>query len=556
MVRRILKSLSQPVRGLHQAAYLLALLTLASQILALVRDRIFAHQFGASATLDLYYAAFKIPDIVFALIASLVSAYVLIPRIQGKPRKDVEYLLSQSATFLLVVGGLLSAVLFYFAPNILLSLFPTFRESEHVADFILLSRILLIQPILLGLSGILSSITQHEKKFTLFALSPVLYNLGIIIGTIWLYPHMGIIGIGYGVVGGAVAHIAIHIPVVIRAGVFVRPRLPDPGTIWSIVRESVPRSLALSLGSVVTLLLISLASRISEGAVSVYTLAGNLAAVPLSLIGASYATAAFPMLASLHHAGKWDEFKETLSAAIRHIIFWCSVITVLTIVLRAYIVRIIYGTGAFDWNDTRLTAAVLAILIVGLLAQCLILLIARAFYASGKSWNPLFVQLADFGVSVASAWGLLQLSKAYPMLQYFIEALFRVSDVEGTQVLFIALGFVLGQVLMALVALLTLSQVVSGVAGSLARPMGEGFGAAILGGAASYGTLTYLGTIAPLSNLGTVFLDGTISGIVGIAVSACVLLLLENREFRDLLVSLQKISRTSLRAIIVVPEHD
>ncbi len=556
MVRRILQSLTQPVRGLHQAAYLLASLTLASQILALVRDRIFAHQFGAGQTLDLYYAAFKVPDVVFALVASLVSAYVLIPRIQGKKSGETEYLLSQSATFLVIVGGAVSLVLFAFAPGILFSLFPTFANSVHADEFILLARLLLVQPLLLGISGILSSVTQHEKRFTLFALSPVLYNLGIIAGVTLLYPHFGLIGIGYGVLAGSVAHLAIHIPVVLQAGIVLRPRVPNPRVIWSIVRESVPRSLALSMGSVITLLLISLASRVSEGAVSVYTLAGNLEAVPLSLIGASYATAAFPVLASAHHVGKWDEYKATLSTAARHIIFWCSVITVLTIVLRAYIVRIIYGTGAFDWNDTRLTAAVLAILVVGLLAQCLILLIARAFYAAGKSWNPLLVQLADFGISVLSAYGLLKLAQAHPMLRYFFEALFRVSDVPGTDVLFIAVGAVIGQVLMLIVALITLRQVVKGVAGALTRPMGEGFGAAILGGAASYGVLSYLGTLAPLTGLGSVFADGLLSGIVGLVVAGCVLLLLENREFRDLLASLQKISGSSLRKVIVVREHE
>jgi len=552
MVRKIFKSLSQPVRGLHQAAYLLALLTLASQVLALVRDRIFAHQLGAGEILDLYYAAFKIPDVVFALVASLVSAYVLIPRMQGVKPREAESLLSQSATFLVVGGGVLGVLLYLAAPSVLFWLFPTFRHSAHASAFVSLARMLLLQPIILGISGILGSVTQRERKFVLFALSPVLYNLGIILGSTVLYRAYGLVGIGYGVLLGALAHLAIHIPVMLDAKIYLRPRIPKPSVLWSIVRESVPRSLALSMSSVILLMLISLASRVSEGAVSVFTLAGNLAAVPLSLVGASYATAAFPVLAELHHNGKWNEFKATLTAAARHIIFWCSVITVLTIVLRAYIVRIIYGTGAFDWDDTRLTAAVLAILMVGLLAQCLILLISRAFYAAGKTWNPFLVQLADFGVSVLSAWGLVVYSKTHPMLGYFLEALFRVSDVPGTSVLFVALGFVIGQVLMAIVALATLRSVARGVARSLTRPMGEGFGAAILGGAASYGVLTYLGTLAPLTKLSSVFLDGLLSGMVGLIVSACVLLLLENQEFKDLLVSLRKTSRTSLKGIMLI----
>jgi putative peptidoglycan lipid II flippase len=547
MVRRILKSLSAPVRGLHQAAYLLALLTLASQVLALARDRMFAHQFGAGPTLDLYYAAFKIPDVVFALVASLVSAYVLIPRIANARKEESQKLISHAASFLVIGGALVCTVLGIFAPTILFTLFPTFQNSVHAGEFVALARILLIQPILLGLSGIFTSVTQIHRRFVLFALSPVLYNVGIIFGTVFLYPVYGLVGIGYGVILGALLHVAIHVPVVVQAGVFPRPTIPSPKVIWSIAKDSIPRSLALSMGSVITLLLISLASRVSEGAVAVYTLAGNLEAVPLSLIGASYATAAFPVMAQHLHEKRLHDFKVTLTAAARHIIFWSAVITVLTIVLRAYIVRVIYGTGAFNWDDTRLTAAVLAILVVGLMAQGLILLCARAFYAAQKSWNPLFVQVADFGVSVGCAWGMLKLAAAYPFVRYFVEALFRVGDVPGTEVLFIAIGATVGQILMGVVALLTLRTVARNVAGTLVRPMFEGFGAAILGGASAYGVLTFTGTLAPLTRLASVFIEGAVAGIVGLVVAGCVLSLLENQEFRDLVESLKRISTKALR---------
>ncbi|MGE5541328.1 MAG: murein biosynthesis integral membrane protein MurJ [Bacillota bacterium] len=534
MVNRILKTLVSPVRGLHQAAYLLAFLTLASQALALIRDRLFASHFGAGEILDLYYAAFKVPDVVFALVASLVSAYVLIPLIAKADQEESKRLLSHAASFLVIAGGLICIVLAIFAPTFLFALFPTFRHSVHAGDFVLLARLLLVQPILLGLSGILTSVTQIHRRFALFALSPVLYNLGIIFGTVVLYPYVGLPGIGVGVLLGAFLHLAIHIPVVSQAGLLPRPTLPSPSIIWSVMKSSVPRSLALGMSSVITLLLISLASRTSEGGVAVYTLAGNLEAVPLSLVGASYATAAFPVMAEHMGAKRVKEYTATLVAAARHIIFWSAVITVLAIVLRAYVVRIILGAGAFDWDDTRLTAAVLAILVVGLMAQGLILLAARAFYAAQKSWNPLLVQLADCGISVVSAWGLVRLAETYPMLRYFIESLFRVGDVPGTNILFIALGATLGQVIMGTVALATLRTVAPGVAGSLIRPALEAAGAAILGGAASYGVLSFMGTLAPLSRLPTVFLEGTVAGMVGLAVAAAVLAVLENQELKDL----------------------
>ena len=551
MVSRILSRLTAPVRGLHQAAYLLAGLTLASQALALVRDRTFAHMFGAGEILDLYYAAFRIPDFVFALVVSLVSAYVLIPSLAEKMnkggKKEARELISQSATFLLFFGSVVCGILAWFAPFFLKILFPALIASSHSGEFVLLTRLLLIQPILLGLSSLLSSVTQIERRFVLFALSPVFYNVGIILGTVLLYPIYGITGIALGVLAGALLHLVLHIPVAVRAGLAPRLVVPRIRELCSLFSQSLPRSLALGMGSLTTLLLIALASRSGEGGVAVYTFAHNLQAVPLSLIAASYATAAFPVLAEQAGAKKYEAFKTTVTVAARHIVFWSSVITVLAIVLRAHIVRVVLGTGAFNWDDTRLTAAILAVLVLGLLAQGLILLCARAFYAAGKSWNPFFVQLGDVGVSVLSAWGLVHLAREWPMLQYFVEALLRVSDVPGSSVLFIALGYTIGQFVMLGVALCTLKSVAPGVARSLVRPLSEGLGAAILGGAASYGALTFMGNIAPLTRVATVFAEGFVAGMVGLFVAGCVLVLLENKEFRDLIESLRKL--TSLKPL-------
>ncbi|MBU1293011.1 hypothetical protein KJ819_03035 [Patescibacteria group bacterium] len=541
MVRAILKTLSAPVRGLHQAAYVLAGLTLASQILALLRDRLFAHSFGAGEILDLYYAAFKVPDLVFALVASLVSAYVLIPRITGGSKEQNRKLLSQTASFLLIGGGLLCLLLALFVPSFIFVLFPNAATSQHAESFVLLTRLLLIQPILLGLSGIITSVTQVSRRFVLFALSPVLYNLGIIFGTVVLYPLFGLTGIGVGVLLGALAHLLVHVPVLMQAKLVPTLTLPDPKLLWPVVRDSVPRSLALAMGSITTLLLTILAARTGEGSIAVYTLASNLQAVPLSLIGASYATAAFPVLAESMEAKRYEAFKSTLSAAARHIIFWSAIVAVLTLVLRAHIVRIVLGTGAFDWNATKLTAAILAVLVSALIAQGLVLLASRAFYAAQKSWNPLVIQAVGAIISVLFAWGALALAESFPLFKYFIEALFRIEDTPGSEILLIALGAALGQLATGAIALLTLKSVAPGVAKSLLRPLFEGFGAAILGGATSYGVLTFTASLAPATTLFIVFAEATLAGMVGLTVAAAVLALLANQEFKDLVASLKRL---------------
>lgn len=541
MVGALIKTLTAPIAGitrsitgLHQAAYLIAGLTLASQLLALVRDRIFAGSFGASETLDLYYAAFKVPDLVFALVASLVSAYVIIPHLAGKNSEDARLLLSRAGSFLLVLGGALSAVFAAYAPLLLTFLFPQLADSARFDEFVLLSRLLLIQPILLGLSGILGSVTQLERRFFLFALSPILYNLGIIAGILWFYPAWGLPGMGLGVILGALAHLLMNVPVVVQSNLLPSFIVPETAAMAPIVRESVPRSLALSMGAVSLFVLTILAAQVGEGSVSVFTLAFNLEAVPLSLIGASYATAAFPVLAKQFAEGNKAAFAATLSAAGRHLIFWSAIFCVLTIVLRAHIVRAILGSGAFDWDATRLTAAILGVFAFALVAQGITLLAARAFYAVGRSWLPFFIQGGGLIVSVAAALGLLALTQSNPLVRDFLEVLLRVEGVAGTDVLFIALGGALGQLFMGATALLTLRPVAPGVATSLIRPIFEGTGAAIVGGAVAYAALLYMGNIAPLTTLAAVLAQGAVAGMVGLIAAGTVLLLLENREFKDL----------------------
>lgn len=555
MVRRFIESLAAPIRGLHQAAYLLAALTLASQALALLRDRTFAHTFGAGQTLDLYYAAFRVPDLVFALVSSLVSAYVLIPRITGMDREATRRLLSESASFLFGVGGIICIALAFFMPQFLAFLYPSLMNSPYHNEFVLLARILLLQPILLGLSGVLASVTQVHRRFTLFAISPVLYNLGIIFGTVVLYPQFGLPGIGLGVVIGAIAYLAVNIPVVIEAGVLPRLCLPTFKIMASVVKDSIPRSLALGMGSVTILVLTALASRIGTGAVSVFSFAGNLEAVPLALIGSSYAVAAFPALSEASTPEKRVEFTRILSASARQIILWSIVSLGLLIVLRAHIVRVVLGTGAFDWNATRLTAALFAIFAVGLVAQGLVLLFSRALYAARESWWPFVYQLTGGALTVFLA--VLFLSEPASGLPASLASWLRVIDVPGTPVLLLALSITLGQIFLAILSLFALRSVTSGLARMLVRPLIDGSIAAVIGGAAAYVMLSFEGGIAPLTSLVSVFTQGFIAGIVGLAASALALFLIKNEEFRILTSALTKLIRTHTgRSAVLEPSAE
>lgn len=546
MVRRLLERVIAPIRGLHQAAYVLAILTLASQALALLRDRTFAHAFGAGHTLDLYYAAFRVPDLVFALVSSLVSAYVLIPRITNGNHEENRLLLSESTSFLLIGGGLICLLLGIFAPHLLFFIYPGFADVPERASFILLARILLLQPIILGISGVVTSVTQVNRRFFLFALSPVLYNLGIIFGTVVLYPLYGLPGIGIGVLLGACAHVGVHIPVLVRAGVFPKLVIPRMRDLAPIIRDSVPRSLALGMGSITALALTALAVRIGTGSVSVFTLASNLEAVPLALTGASYAVAAFPALSEASAIEQRPEFTRILSASSKHIILWSLVFMGLIIVLRAHLVRVILGSGAFDWDATRLTAALLALFVVGLVAQGLVLLFSRALYAVRQSWRPFFYQLIAGVGTVVAAVVLLTLPA-----DGFLKALaqlFRVGSVPGSTILLIAFASTLGQVFLFVLSAIALAKVAPGLLRSLMRPVLHGAAAALFAAIAAYAVLFVAGDIAPLTTLVSVFTQGLLAGMVGLVGGAVTLIVLKNEEFSDVVRAFTRF--TGMRSIL------
>ena len=216
MVKRVLKLMYSEIRGLHQAAYILALFAFGSQMLALVRDRLLAHSFGAGVELDLYYAAFRIPDLLYVLFVSILSVYVLLPFVTGARTEKGDQagaaILGQLFSFFLMAYLLLAAALFVFAPWLVEVFFPGF--AAEASTLVLLLRILLLQPFLLGVSSLFGVVTQLSHRFVLYAVSPLLYNIGIIFGITVLYPMLGMPGLVVGVVLGALGHLLVQMPLV------------------------------------------------------------------------------------------------------------------------------------------------------------------------------------------------------------------------------------------------------------------------------------------------------------------------------------------------------
>ncbi len=530
--RGVLDVLHREIRGLHEAAYLLAFFTFGSQVFALVRDRLLAHTFGVGQTLDVFYAAFRIPDTLYALIASMVSLFVLIPFLeeaQRGPKGAVRRFLSDMLSFFGIALALAAAIAWVYAPQITALLYKGFPASFH-AELVPLVRILLLQPIILGVSNLLSAYVQVTGRFLLYAVAPMLYNVGIIIGILVFYPVLGVSGLAWGVVLGALFHLGVQSPYIIASGVWPRFVLPAWHTVRKVVRISIPRTITLSAQQLVLLALVSLASYFAVGSVSSFTLAWNLQGVPLAIIGVSYSVAAFPKLARLFGNGDLSAYRDTILIAARQIIFWALPAAVFVIVLRAQIVRVILGSGAFDWDATRVTGAVLALLAVSLVAQSLVVLLVRACYAAGRTRVPLVLNVTSSVLTVGAAFGLLWAAQAgYFDLGHFAQ-LMRLSSTAGAQVLLLALAYSIGSLVNMALLLGYFEREFAHFLRGLARTAGQALIASGAAGFGAYLALRVLDDIVSLRTVAGVAFQGAGAGLIGLVIWMLVLVGLGSRD--------------------------
>ncbi len=546
-MNKILKILSKEYGNVNQAALLLGFFAFMSQILALFRDRSIAYFIGPSPTLDAYYAAFRIPDLIFISVASLASITVLIPFIvskmdDGKVTQAAQKFLNDVFTVFLSTMLLISVIMFFIIPYLIPFIAPGFT-AEFQTKLILLSRIMLLSPILMGLSNLFGTVTQLFRKFFIYSLSPIFYNVGIIIGVIFLYPIWGIYGLAAGVAIGAFMHFAVQVISAWSCGFTPGFSLFSPGINFNDMKRvaltSLPRTLGLSFNNIALISIIALASYLKGGSISLFNFSYNLQSVPLNIIGISYAVAAFPTLTKSIAAGKLDEFRAHLKSAARAIVFWSLPVIFLFIVVRAQIVRVILGSPTFSWDNTRIVAACLAIFSLSILAQGMITLLSRAYYAKGDTKRPLIVNFSCSVVIIILSYVLIHVFENFPTMRYFIESLLKVEGIPGTEVLMLPLAYSIGTILNAVIYWFFVRKDFMKGESFITKTFFQSLGASFFLGVAAYVSLNILSPIFGTTTFVGVFLQGFISGIFGIAVAALVLHLLKNEEFKEVIKALK-----------------
>ncbi|MDD3486781.1 MAG: murein biosynthesis integral membrane protein MurJ [Candidatus Moranbacteria bacterium] len=419
----MIKSLTQklkngsPSSSVASAAFVIAAAGVLSRVLGLLRDRILASHFGAGDALDVYYAAFRIPDLIYNLLVLGALSAAFIPVFTGliAHEKDEEawQFVNVFLTTALLILMLLAGIFAFFAPQLMPLITPGFHPGKMHA-VVDLTRIMFLSPIFLGISGIFGGILNSFKRFLVYSLAPVMYNLGIIFGALYLVRPFGIAGLAWGVVIGAFLHMLVQYPNVKMVGLKYFPRLDwKDRNLRKVMRLMVPRTLGLAVTQINLLVITVIASTLAAGSLAVFNFANNLQSFPLGIFAIPFALAVFPVLS--HHAAKdeRDVFIYNFSKTFRQILFFVIPASILILVLRAQIVRIVLGSGKFNWTDTILTFQALGIFVVSLFAQSIIPLLARAFFALHNTRIPFFAGLAAEAVNLAAA---LTLARPYGIL--------------------------------------------------------------------------------------------------------------------------------------------
>ncbi len=416
-----MKLLHLPSKSITGAAFVISATTLISRFMGILRDRVLAHQYSTGPIIDAYYAAFKIPDLIYNLLIVGALTAGFIPTFTKLLENDKTKAWKLASNILNIIGIsliLLCSAGMIFSQQLSALIAPGFNNSskELVSTF---TKIIFLSPIFLGISMVMGGILQSLRHFFIYSIAPLFYNLGIILGATVLVPLLhSPNGLAWGVVLGAFLHCAIQVYGAFRSGFrwSFYLNLKDEAT-RVVGKLMIPRTLGLAITQFNSIIITVIASTLPMGSIAVYNYAGNIQAVPAGLIGIPFALAVFPLLSSNIATNDKTEFNKNLSATLRQILFLIIPLSVIFLLLRAQIVRVILGSGRFNWTDTINTANALAFFSLGLFAQSLLPLLARAFYALSDTMTPFLIGIVSELVSIIFA--ILAMQETTKSLRWF-----------------------------------------------------------------------------------------------------------------------------------------
>lgn len=519
MVKKIFSFRTESVVS---SAFLLVLSTLASRLLGLVRDRLLASRFGAGEELDIYFAAFRIPDFVYALLITGGISAVFLPVFSEVFQRNHEegWRFANNIINVFLAGLIvLCAILALATPWIIHLIVPGF-SPENKAMAASLTRIMFLSPILFGLASIFSSVLHYFQKFLVYSLAPILYNAGIIIGILFFLPSFGLRGLAYGVILGAFLYFLVQIPAAMHSGWRYRYIFQiKQNELLKTFRLMVPRILGTSAYQFNLLFITAFASTLGVGAIAVFNFANNLQYFPIGLVGVSFAMAVFPVLSQSWAEKNKEKFLDAFSSTARQILFLIIPMSVLIFLLRAHVVRLILGTGQFGWLETRLTAASLGVFSMGIFAASLVPLAARAFFSLQDTKTPALIGAAAVVLNIVFSFAFVWLLSFSNVFSQSIAQFLDIPDITAMSIIALPFAISLSTILqLFLLVSLLRAKIGDFRPGTIALGAKKMIIAGISLALAVYATLQ---VVAPTVNVHTffgIFLQTLLAGGVGIAV--------------------------------------
>lgn len=390
--------------GLAIAAAIVAAGFLGSRLLGVLRTVAIANAFGSSPNLDAYNVAFRIPDLIFQVLAGATLGSAFIPvfaRLMRREGEEQAWRLASTVLNLITVAtAVLCGIAFLLAPFIVPLLAPGLAHEPGVhgdleAKAVELTRIMLLSPLLFAMSGIVTGILNARQRFFLSALAPMLYNLAIIAGAVFLAGPFGVEGLAIGVVVGSGLHLLVQVPGLFREGMKHRWSFNwrDPAA-REVARLMAPRVVGLAAAQVNFLITIYFGSKLAPGTISNLTYAWLLAGLPLALFGMAFSTAVFPRLADHAADEDMEALRETVSRVLRVIMFMTIPAALGLAFLRYPATVLVLQRGEFGPHAAAMTAAALGFYCIGIVPQAGIEIHSRGFYAMGDTKTPVLIAVS------------------------------------------------------------------------------------------------------------------------------------------------------------------
>jgi putative peptidoglycan lipid II flippase len=378
-----------------------------------VRNIIIGGLFGISADLDAYYAAFKLPDLLFTIVAGGALATAFIPVfadfLTGDDMTGAWQLASDVTNGVVLVASGLAIAAAVFAPALVAYVIAPGFDPRQQELTVQMMRIVLISVPIFGISAVQTSVLHAFKQFLLPAMAAVLYPVGVILGAVFLTPYIGILGLAVGAVIGSLLHLAVKVPLLLRLGLRFWPSVTmQRRALRHVLLLMGPRVLDLAVFHLTFVAMTNLASRLQPGSVSALQWGWEAMQLPETIIGTAFGLVAFPTLAELAARGDIPGVRATLGEMLRLAVTLALPATFALILLGRPLLQLLYQRGAFQESATQAVYVALVCFTVGLVGQVSLELVARTFFAQKDTVTPLLLAVASGVVSVGLGVVLMQ----------------------------------------------------------------------------------------------------------------------------------------------------